>query len=95
MLVLVSALLIFSSYVRAEDAAAPASSPEAPATSESAPPPQSSAPVPATKAKAAPKGKRYREKEAEGTEAPDRFEANTVIKSKYTLEGRTLEVDPD
>lgn len=41
------------------------------------------------------KGKRVREKEAEGTEAPDRFEADTVIKSKYRLNGEPLEVDPD
>ena len=41
------------------------------------------------------KGKRYREKEAEGSEAPDRFEANTVIKSRYTVDGKALEVDPD
>jgi hypothetical protein len=41
------------------------------------------------------KGKRVREKEAEGTEAADRFEAHTVIKSKYSLNGESLEVDPD
>ncbi|MCM2278801.1 MAG: hypothetical protein NDJ89_12065 [Oligoflexia bacterium] len=41
------------------------------------------------------KGKRSREKEAEGTEALDRFEANTVIKSHYQLNGEPLEVDPD
>lgn len=41
------------------------------------------------------KGKRIREKEAEGTEAPDRFQADTVIKSKYELNGVPLEVDPD
>lgn len=39
--------------------------------------------------------KRPREKEAEGTEAADRFEADTVIKSKYRLNGESLEVDPD
>lgn len=43
-----------------------------------------------------PKIKKVRgEKEAEGTEAADRFEANTVIKSKYSLNGELLEVDPD
>jgi hypothetical protein len=42
------------------------------------------------------KGKRAREvKEAEGTEAPGRFEADTVIKSRYELNGKSLEVDPD
>ncbi|MEK6577593.1 MAG: hypothetical protein AABZ55_00055 [Bdellovibrionota bacterium] len=41
------------------------------------------------------KGKRYREKEAEGTEAPDRFEADTIIKSRYRHNGEQLEVDPD
>jgi hypothetical protein len=41
------------------------------------------------------KGNRVREKETEGTEAPDRFEADTVIKSQYKLDGKPLEVDPD
>jgi hypothetical protein len=40
-------------------------------------------------------GKRTREKDADGTEAPDRFEADTVIKSQYKLNGQPLEVDPD
>ena len=35
------------------------------------------------------------QKDAEGTEAPNRFQADTVIKSTYKLEGKTLEVDPD
>lgn len=39
--------------------------------------------------------KRFREKEAEGTQAPNRFEADTVIKSQYQLDGQPLEVDPD
>ncbi|MEN9722096.1 MAG: hypothetical protein RJB38_82 [Pseudomonadota bacterium] len=34
-------------------------------------------------------------RDAEGTAAPDRFEAETVIKSQYLLDGKTLEVDPD
>ncbi len=34
-------------------------------------------------------------KDAEGTAAPNRFEADTVIKSTYTLDGKPLEVDPD
>ena len=41
------------------------------------------------------RGKRVSEKEAEGTKAPDRFEADTVIKSRYRLNGQALEVDPD
>jgi hypothetical protein len=41
------------------------------------------------------KGKRIREKEAEGSEAADRFQADTVIKSRYELNGQSLEVDPD
>lgn len=41
------------------------------------------------------KGRRRGEKETEGTEAPDRFEADTVIKSRYQLNGEPLEVDPD
>jgi len=41
------------------------------------------------------KSKVTREKETEGTEAADRFEADTVIKSKYHLDGQQLEVDPD
>ncbi len=36
-----------------------------------------------------------REKETEGTEAPDRFQADTVIKSEYEVDGKKLEVDPD
>ena len=54
-------------------------------------------PEPAISPKPAPraKGKRVREKEAEGTQAPNRFEADTVIKSKYELNGQSLEVDPD
>ena len=35
------------------------------------------------------------QKEAEGTEALDRFEAETVIKSRYHHNGEALEVDPD
>ncbi|OFZ19722.1 MAG: hypothetical protein A2X94_16845 [Bdellovibrionales bacterium GWB1_55_8] len=41
------------------------------------------------------KGKRGIEKETEGTNAPNRFEADTVIKSRYQLDGEPLEVDPD
>ena len=34
-------------------------------------------------------------KDADGSTAPNRFEAETVIKSRYTLDGKPLEVDPD
>lgn len=40
-------------------------------------------------------GKGTREKDADGSEAPDRFKADTVIKSQYKLNGQPLEVDPD
>ncbi len=50
---------------------------------------------PSKKTKKSPKGKRSREKDTEGSEAPERFEADTVIKSKYSLHGEPLEVDPD
>jgi hypothetical protein len=35
------------------------------------------------------------EKETDGTTAANRFEADTVIKSQYKLNGEQLEVDPD
>lgn len=58
--------------------------------------PTSDQPTPSPKNSASPTGvKRTREKEAEGTEARDRFKADTVIKSKYKLDGEPLEVDPD
>ncbi|MBI3535023.1 MAG: hypothetical protein HY072_06010 [Deltaproteobacteria bacterium] len=41
------------------------------------------------------KGKRIREKEAEGSQAPERFEADTTVKSKYHYNGQPLEVDTD
>ena len=34
-------------------------------------------------------------KQAEGTQAPNKFEADPVLKSRYQVEGRSLEVDPD
>ncbi len=40
-------------------------------------------------------GKGTREKDADGSEAPDRFKADTVIKSQYKLNGQPLEVDTD
>ena len=36
-----------------------------------------------------------RAKEAEGSKAPNRFEADVVTKSSYKLAGESLEVDPD
>ena len=52
------------------------------------------APVP--QKKRTPKGRRgVDRKETEGTTAPNRFEADTVIKSQYKLNGEPLEVDPD
>jgi hypothetical protein len=41
------------------------------------------------------KGKVAREKEAEGTQAPKRFDTDIIIKSKYQLNGQALEVDTD
>jgi hypothetical protein len=41
------------------------------------------------------KGRRREQKETEGTEAPGRFEADTILKSTYQLDGQSLEVDPD
>jgi len=57
-------------------------------------PPQP-APVVVEKRTPTPIRKRRIEKEAEGTEALGRFEADTVIKSQYTQNGEPLEVDPD
>jgi hypothetical protein len=71
---------------RADETVAPASA----STTSAAP----AAPVKPAKARN-PKGKRSREKEIEGTEARDRFQADTVIKSKYQFNGEQLEVDPD
>jgi hypothetical protein len=55
-------------------------------------------PAPAVKkesAKPPKKGKRREQKETEGTEAPGRFEADTILKSPYSINGQPLEVDPD
>lgn len=55
-----------------------------------------SSPSKATAPSAQPKrGKRPGEKETDGSQAPNRFEADTVIKSKYRVDGQPLEVDPD
>ncbi|MBU6375773.1 MAG: hypothetical protein KGQ59_07245 [Bdellovibrionales bacterium] len=52
---------------------------------------------PSPQAQKSPTKKKTREatKDTEGTVALDRFEADTVIKSQYTLDGKPLEVDPD
>jgi hypothetical protein len=91
---------LLSSSVRAQESAAPATA--APATStttEAAPASASdsaSGNAEETDSPKKPGGRRRtREKEAEGTEARDRFKADTVIKSKYKLDGEPLEVDPD
>lgn len=41
------------------------------------------------------KGKIRREKDAEGTKAPNRFDADINTKSKYHYGGQPLEVDTD
>jgi hypothetical protein len=41
------------------------------------------------------KGRLPREKEAEGTQAPNRFDADMVTKSQYEYHGQPLEVDTD
>jgi hypothetical protein len=43
---------------------------------------------------AARKGKRSG-RQAEGSQAPNKFEADPVMKSRYQMHGRPLEVDPD
>lgn len=40
-------------------------------------------------------GRVHREKEADGTEAINRFKTDAVVKSQYKLGGQSLEVDPD
>jgi len=74
---------------RAADPVTPAAPPQAP------PAKLDSAAKTPKKTKKPGKAKRTRDREAEGTEAPDRFEADTVIKSQYQLNGEYLEVDPD
>jgi hypothetical protein len=41
------------------------------------------------------KGRIQREKDAEGTQAPNRFDADITFKSQYQYNGRSLEVDTD
>ena len=47
------------------------------------------------KSKKKKKAKRVEQKENEGTQAKGRFEADTILKSEYQLNGQPLEVDPD
>ncbi len=65
--------------------------------SETPQPVQSVQPQKAKKIRNAKKLKegKVREKEAEGSQAPNRFEMDPVIKSKYQSNGVPLEVDPD
>jgi hypothetical protein len=85
------ALWVPAAYAGASDSAAGDAGQNSDAGS-----PTSDQPTPSPKNSASPTGvKRTREKEAEGTEARDRFKADTVIKSKYKLDGEPLEVDPD
>jgi hypothetical protein len=92
--------LSFSPAAQAEpDAAAPVA-PGAPAVPAMTTPAVEtvapSAPAPrSAKPRSRKKGSAPREKETEGTEALDRFEADTVIKSQYHIDGKPLEVDPD
>ena len=41
------------------------------------------------------KPRKKREKEIEGSQALNRFEVDSVLRSEYQHEGRRLEVDPD
>ncbi|MGK5089737.1 hypothetical protein WDW86_19470 [Bdellovibrionota bacterium FG-2] len=61
-------------------------------SAESAPAPESPTEKPTKNKK---KGTKTGDKETEGTQARNRFEADTVIRSKYQLNGEQLEVDPD
>lgn len=52
-------------------------------------------PVPAKPGALRPGKKVYREKEAEGSEARNKFTADPVVKSQYRFNGQALEVDTD
>ncbi len=41
------------------------------------------------------KGRVSREKDTEGTQAPNHFDKDILFKSKYELDGKPLEVDTD
>jgi len=51
--------------------------------------------TPTPKVSKTPRKKFREQKETDGTEAPGRFEGNTILKSEYHLDGQPLEVDPD
>jgi hypothetical protein len=97
-------ILLATSAALADEAATPVT-PAAPAATPAAAAvetPSEPNPAPTSDSTAAPVAKPRskvrrgaREKEAEGTQAPNRFEADTVIKSQYKLDGQPLEVDPD
>lgn len=57
--------------------------------------PRATAPAPAKPGSRKQRPRVLSEKEAEGSEAADRFESETVLKSRYSHEGQSLEVDPD
>ncbi len=83
----------------AQEAATPVA-PETPTAQAPAPSEPDSSPensgAPAPKAAVKKRSRQgTREKEAEGTEAPNRFEGDNVIKSQYQRGGQPLEVDPD
>jgi hypothetical protein len=80
-----------ASQIPSESASASASSPEVQAD-VSIETPKAIRKVVQSKSKGS---KRTREKDADGSQAPDRFQADTVIKSQYKLNGQPLEVDPD
>jgi len=84
-------LLAFALSAYAEDT----QNKQAEGTSSVAPATEAEVAPAAPKQKTKKRGKVRSEKEAEGTEAKDRFQADTVIKSQYQLDGETLEVDPD
>ena len=57
--------------------------------------PAKAAPPETSKEKVRPREARSVKKKPKAPEAPNRFEADTVIKSQYKLDGKQLEVDPD
>ena len=87
-----SVVSVFAILGMALTGPAPCLAAEQPAAQPSARPVEKrTSPVAARKSK----GKHPREKENDGTEARNRFQADPVIKSKYELNGESLEVDPD
>jgi hypothetical protein len=100
--VLAALTLVFSISMLPSLAQAEGPAPAAPAAETAAvAPPAAFAPKDGEKQAAMGKSRKSRgvgssrEKETEGTEAYDRFKADTVLKSKYELDGKSLEVDPD